>query len=361
MRKHLWIPLAALLVLAAAAAVYFFAPQWLGTKPELKRYKASFFDVFDTYSEVIVYAADEAAANEALNAAHAELQAYHRLYDIYNTYEGVNNLRSVNDSAGLRPVPVDTRLLDMFAFALDMDTRTQGRMNVAMGAVLRIWHDYRTEGIEDPENAALPTIAELNAANEHTDISDLVIDRAAGTLYLRDPQAWLDVGAVAKGYAVEQVAQALIARGVTSAILSIGGNVRAIGTRGDGTPWRVNVQNPDVTAENQSITTLSLRDVSLVTSGSYERFYTVDGKAYHHIIDPDTLMPAAYTWAVSVVTKDSGIADALSTALFTLSIEDGKALLAQFPGVEVLWVDLDGTIVRTDGFASLAGEEAGAA
>lgn len=356
MRKRLWIVLAAVAVLAVAAVIAL--P--LLAKPELKRFKASFFDVFDTYSEVIVYAKDEAAANEALNAAHEELKAYHRLYDIYNDYEGVSNLKTVNDSAGLAPVAVDSRLIDMVAFAQEMDVKTGGRMNIAMGAVLTIWHDHRTAGIDDPQNATLPDMAALQAANQHTDINSLVVDKAANTLYITDPEMRLDVGAVAKGYAVERVAQDMIARGVTSAILNIGGNVRTIGARGDGTLWRVNVQNPDLTAENQGLTTLSLKDLSLVTSGSYERFYTVDGKQYHHIIGPDTLMPAAYTWAVSIVTEDSGLADALSTALFTLSIEDGKALLQKFPGVEALWVELDGTIVRTDGFSALTGEDASA-
>ena len=355
MRKRIWIGLAAAAVLAAA--LLFTLPGLLAAKPQLTRYKASFFDVFDTYSEIIVYTASEDAANEALEAAHASLLAYHRLYDIYNAYDGLNNLKTVNDNAGVAPVQVDQRVLDMVAFARDMDPRTGGRMNIAMGSVLAIWHEYRTAGIEDPENAALPAMADLQAANEHTDINDLIVDEAAGTLYLADPAMRLDVGAVDKGYAVERVAQEMIAKGITSAILSIGGNVRAIGARGDGTSWRVNIQNPDLTAEQQSITTLNLQNLSLVTSGSYERYYTVDGKQYHHIIDPDTLMPAAYTWAVSIVTEDSGMADALSTALFTLSIEDGKALLARFPGVEALWVKLDGEIVRTDGFSALTGEE----
>lgn len=323
----------------------------------LNRYKASFFDVFDTYSEVIVYAQDEAAAQAVLDSAHAELLVYHQLYDIYNLYDGVANLKTVNDSAGDHPVTVDPRLIAMVRFAMDMDGKTNGRMNIAMGSVLALWHNHRTEGIDDPENATLPSMADLQAAATHTDIHAIQIDEAESTLYLSDPDMRLDVGAVAKGYAVERVAQSLIQSGVTHAILSIGGNVRTIGTRGDDTAWRVNVQNPDLSAENQGLTTLSLTDLSLVTSGSYQRYYTVDGVQYHHIIDPDTLMPAAYTWAVSVVTEDSGLADALSTALYTLSIADGKALLAGFPGVEALWVTLDGEIVRTDGFAALTGEE----
>lgn len=355
--KRLRIALVALAGAAATAALYFMLSPLLGAQTQLSRYKASFFDVFDTYSEIIIYSADEASAQAELEQAHEALAAYHQLFDIYNDYEGLNNLKTVNDSAGVVPVAVDERILAMVSFAKDMYARTNGRMNIALGSVLTLWHDHRTAGLDDPANATLPDMAQLTAAAQHTDIASVVVDEAAGTLYLSDPEARLDVGAVAKGYAVERVAQDMIARGVSSAILSIGGNVRTIGTRGDGSSWRVNVQNPDLEAAVQSIATLDLLDLSLVTSGSYQRYYTVDGKQYHHIIDPDTLMPAAYTWAVSVVTQDSGLADALSTALYTLSIQDGKALLRNFPGVEALWVTLDGTLVRTDGFTTLAREE----
>ncbi|MEA4928636.1 MAG: FAD:protein FMN transferase [Candidatus Limiplasma sp.] len=354
--KRIAILLTTLGVVLALAAAWFFWPRSAAPAP-LSRYKASFFDVFDTYSEIILYAADETAANTALEKAHAELLAYHQLYDIYNSYEGLTNLKTVNDHAGNGPLAVDARILHLLRFAKDMFTRTDGRMNIALGSVLSLWHDAREAGINDPQNAALPDMAALQAAAAHTDIRNVVVDEAAGTVTLTDPLLRLDVGAVAKGYAVQQVAEQMQRDGITSALLSIGGNVCGIGTRGDGTSWRVNIQNPDLEAADQALTTVDLLNLSLVTSGSYQRYYTVDGKQYHHIIDPDTLMPAAYTWAVSVVAPDSGLADALSTALYTLSIEQGKALLSHFPGVEALWVNLDGSLVRTDGFSALTAEE----
>jgi len=341
---------------ALALAAVFLLPS--GAANETVRYKDSFFDVFDTYSEITVYAASEADGKAAVDKAHTELLAYHQLYDIYNDYPGLNNLKTVNDNAGLSPVTADARLTGLLTFAKEMDVRTGGRMNVAMGSVLSIWHDHREAGIADPENATLPTLAELQAAAEHTDISLVEIDTEAGTVYLADPLMRLDVGAVAKGYAVEQVARQMIADGITSALLNIGGNVRAIGRRGDGVAWQVNIQNPDLSAANQSLTSLNIADLSLVTSGSYQRYYTVDGKQYNHIINPDTLYPADTLWGVSIVTQDSGLADALSTALFTLSADQGQTLLRNFPGVEALWVEPDGSVIRSDGFSALAGEQA---
>ncbi len=347
-RKIAWMIGAALIVLAAAVLL----PR-IAVAPGSVRYQTGFFDVFDTYSEIIVYAPTEEAAKEIADAAHSELLAYHQLYDIYNDYDGVTNLKTVNERAGTAPVAVDARIMALLSFAKTMAEETGGRMNVAMGSVLSIWHDYRTKGLEDPASAALPTTEELQAAAEHTDIDDLVLDPEAGTVFFADPALQLDVGAVGKGFAVERVAEQLEAAGVGGALLSIGGNVRAVGSRGDGSAWRVNVQNPDLTADDQSLATLGLTDLSLVTSGSYQRYYTVNGVQYHHIIDPDTLFPAAWLWSVSVVAQDSGLADALSTALFTLSVADGQALLTHFEGVNALWVTPDGAQTQTEGFSDL--------
>ena len=125
--------------------------------------------------------------------------------------------------------------------------------------------------------------------------------------------------------------------------------LRSIGLRGDGGAYRTAIQNPDLASQQQALLVLELRDQSLVTSGSYQRFYTVDGKPYHHIIDPDTLMPADYLLSVSVVTEDGGLADALSTALFTLPVQKGQALLQTLAGVEAVWVLPDGSVVKSGG------------
>ena len=144
------------------------------------------------------------------------------------------------------------------------------------------------------------------------------------------------------------------AQGVDSLLMSIGGNLRSIGRKGDGTPWRAGVQNPDLSAKQQNLAVIDLTDASLVTSGSYQRYYTVDGQQYHHIIDPETLYPAEHHWAVSVWTADSGLADALSTALFVMSLDEGKALVEGWPGVEALWVQKDGTLEYSSGWPDRA-------
>ena len=315
------------------------------------RYNAQFLQLFDTKSEIVAYMDSKEEFTDFSNLIYNNLKVYDQLYDIYNDYPGINNMKTINDNAGKKPVKVDRKIIDLLLMAKEEDKATNGACNVALGAVLRIWHNYREAGIDDPENAQLPPMADLKAAVEHTDIDKVVIDEAASTVYLEDPEMSLDVGAVAKGYATEQVARLAEQAGYRSALLSIGGNVRAIGIRDfDGRLWNVGIQNPDRDSSQQSLATVLLDEQSLVTSGIYERYYTVDGKDYHHIIDPKTLMPSTYYKSITVLTKDSGRADALSTALFNMPVEQGMELVGSLPDTEALWVMPDGEIKYSDHF-----------
>ena len=311
------------------------------------RYEGSFLDVFDTVTRVVVYAADEAAAKTVIERTHALLLQQHQLFDIYHEYEGVNNLKTVNDGAGGPPVPVDGEIIDLLTFAKEMYGRTAGTVNIALGSVLSIWHEYRETGINDPEHAALPPMDALRAANLHTDIEKLVVDREAGTVALLDPEMRLDVGSVAKGYAAQVTVDVLRAEGVTGMLLSVGGNVCAIGGKPDGSPWKIGIQSPE---GEGYLCNVAAKDLSVVTSGSYQRTYTVEGKQYHHIIDPATLMPAEGYVSVTVLVNESGLADALSTALFVLPMDKGRALIESVEGADAMWVDEAGNETMTEGF-----------
>lgn len=160
------------------------------------------------------------------------------------------------------------------------------------------------------------------------------------------------MGAIAKGYATKRLAETLKEAGVTSALLSLGGNVETIGTKADGKPWRVGVQNPDTSAAKAYLHVLKLTDTCLVTSGTYQRYYEVDGVRYHHIIDPDTLMPENTYDSVTILCSDSARADALSTAVFNMDPETGMAFVEAQDGVEALWVYPDGTEKQSSGFGA---------
>jgi thiamine biosynthesis lipoprotein len=217
-----------------------------------------------------------------------------------------------------------------------------------MGSVLSLWHEAREMGADEPESAAIPSKDALYEAALHTDVNSIVIDEESSTVYISDPKARIDVGAVAKGYATERAAELLILRGVRSYVLNVGGNIRTIGEKSKGKGWITGITNPDKSSKDSFSCKVSLSDTSLVTSGDYERFFIYGGEKYHHIIDPETNMPARYFSSVSIITKDSALADALSTALFCMSYEDGKRLAESIGDVGVIWIYSDGSLKKSD-------------
>ncbi len=312
-------------------------------RSEKKFYEATFLTLFDTVTVIKGSAESKEAFSETAQALHDELLEYHQLFDIYNEHEGLNNLKTVNDMAGKEPVSVDRRIIDLLLDCKRYYELTSGKVNVAMGSVLQLWHVARNDGLYDPANAKLPDKAALEAAALHTSFDAVVIDAENCTVYITDPAVRLDVGAVAKGWAVQRVAE-LAPKGL---LLSVGGNVCATGAKDDaGTPWVVGVNNPD---GGNYLHTIYVSGGSVVTSGDYQRNYVVDGKFYHHIIDPETLYPSAYWRSVTIICGDSGLADALSTALFLLPLEDGQQLLDAC-GAEAMWVDSDGNQFYSPGF-----------
>lgn len=325
-------------------------------EPSAERFTTTFLELFDTMTQVIAYAESQEAFDDAMVDLKNDLEHYHQLYDTFQSYEGVVNLRTVNEQAGKGPVKVSQEIIDLLLYSKEMYHVTQGQVNIALGAVLEIWHEVREASLADPNNAHLPDMAELKKAAKHANLEDVIIDEDALTVELKDPEMRIDVGAIAKGYATEQVAKRAEARGVTYMLLSVGGNVRAVGSRGNAAdPWRVSIRNPfdESLEEKPFVTILNLEDASLVTSGVYERYFMYEGKRYHHIINPETLMPENQFMSVSVVTADSGLADALSTAIFNLDIADGQALIESLEGTEALWIYQDGTEVASSGFRAL--------
>lgn len=276
-----------------------------------------------------------------------EFERYDRLFDIYSEYDGINNLCTVNKNAGKAPAVVDREVFELLEYSKEIYSVTNGKVNIAMGSVLKIWHSYREAGLEDPESAKIPPRDMLTEAARHTDINSIELRREKLEVFINDEKVSLDVGAIAKGFAVEKVARALEDAGYESILISAGGNVRAIGTKQDGEKWKVAIAAPDGGSAYPAI--CEIADRSVVTSGSYQRFYTVDGKNYHHIIDPKTLLPSEYFVSVSVCVKDSGLADALSTALFLMSEDEGRALCESL-GAEAFWIYEDSKTSATAGF-----------
>lgn len=324
---------------------------------------------FDTITTYMSYASSEDEFNEQCDYIEEQLNYYDQLFDKYNTYNGMNNLKTINDNAGKKAIEVDQPLIDLLNLSIERNQKISSKVNIAFGSVINIWHDYREEAESHDGVGTVPSDEELEKANQHTSIDSIEIDEKKKTVYINDALVSIDVGATAKGYAIELIKDGLIEMGVDNFLLSGGGNVASHGQRkiqkeGEfylddcADKFCVGIESPqdgnyaasadDPDSENEAV--LVVQGESIVTSGDYQRFYQdVNGVRYHHLIDPETLYPAVHFRSVSIITEDSGLADFLSSAVFLMEYEEGLKLVNSLDGVEAIWLLEDGKIRMSDG------------
>lgn len=324
---------------------------------------------FDTITTYMSYVSSEEEFNEQCDYIEEQLNYYDQLFDKYNTYNGMNNLKTINDNAGKKAIEVDQPLIDLLNLSIERNRKISSKVNIAFGSVINIWHDYREEAESHDGVGTVPSDVELEKANQHTSIDSIEIDEKKKTVYINDALASIDVGATAKGYAIELIKDGLIEMGVDNFLLSGGGNVASHGQRkiqkeGEfylddcADKFCVGIESPqdgnyaasadDPDSENEAV--LVVQGESIVTSGDYQRFYQdVNGVRYHHLIDPETLYPAVHFRSVSIITEDSGLADFLSSAVFLMEYEEGLKLVNSLDGVEAIWLLEDGKIKMSDG------------
>jgi len=312
---------------------------------EYQKFQHYFFGTFDTIITLIGYTEDAETFGRYAALAESEMRRYHEIFDQYHPYDGVNNLYTVNEKAAEGPCAAEPELIALLTAIRQWHEQYGSVTNPAMGSVLRLWHDAREDG------TALPDEDSLQEAALHTDFADVVIDEAAGTIHYLDFELSLDLGAVAKGYAAQLTADALREAGFDSFILNAGGNVICGGAPMDGRNfWTVAIEDVDAVSTRHKIGAVNL---CIVTSGDYQRYFTVDDVRYHHLIDPVTLYPAAHMRSVSVLHPDSGLSDFLSTTAFLLPYEQSRALIESVPEAEATWLLADGSEYCTDGFQKL--------
>ena len=310
-----------------------------------QKHQHYFFGTFDTVITLIGYTKDAQEFESYARLTEAEMRRYHQIFDQYNPYDGVDNLYSVNQMAGQTAAKADPELISLLLKIREWHTLYGAVTNPAMGSVLSLWHDARTLGVSLPDDAA------LHSAALHTDFSQVIINEEACTIQYADPEIRIDLGAVAKGYAAQLVADSLREAGFTSFILNAGGNVVCGGAPLDGrSQWTVAIEDVDAVSTRHKIGAVNQ---AIVTSGDYQRYYEVDGVRYHHLIDPATLYPAEHVRSVSVIHPDSGLADFLSTTAFVLPYEESRALIESIPDACAVWLFADGTEYWTDGFQAL--------
>ena len=295
--------------------------------------------VFGTRVDVAVYAEDQAAADAAAAAVLREFDRLHRAYHAWEPSE----LTALNDAiaAGRQGIPVSPELAAMLADAKQLAATGDELFNPALGQLIALW-GFHTDTFT-PHRPDPARLAALVAA--HPQMADLSI--AGNAVTSRNPAVQLDLGGYGKGYALDRAAAILKARGVNNALINIGGNVLALGSKGEA-PWRVGIQHP---REPRPLASLPLRDGEAIgTSGDYQRFFEMDGERYCHLLDPRSGRPARGTQAVTVLITPRPGAGTLSDAASKPAYLGGEAWrdYARRFGIDhALRVDADGRIQVT--------------
>lgn len=327
-------------------------------KKDGEKHELEFYDTFDTVINIAIFSDSDDFANENLGYAKGRFEELHKLFDNYRNYDGIVNVKSINDEAGVKPVVVDDTLFKLIKDSVDYNKNISHKTNIALGPVTKLWNEYRElyesgktkEEVIDLKGQALPSDEELEKLRPFTNIENVKLNEGKKSVEIDKGMA-LDLGATAKGFATELVARELEERGVKSCVISAGGNVRIIGKPVDGRDnFKIGIQNPDMESENSIIAVVNVTNTSIVTSGDYQRYFDLDGKRYCHIIDPDTLKPATDLKSVTIIKEDSGLADFLSTAAFNSTGEDIESL-SEKTNSAIIWVDKDMNLKMTENAA----------
>ena len=286
----------------------------------------------DTLINIKLYNIDKEIANKAIDEIDKLYNKYQKLTDFYDENSELYQLN--NHSSGEKVISISQELYNLIQEGLNWYKESSGLLNINIGELSKIWNDFRNGKIEFPNENLLN-----NVNIDITNIQLLDNNKIINT----NPK--IDLGAIAKGYVTELAGRYLEENGIEYYIINAGGNVK-VGKSHKGY-YTIGVASP--INQNENFEILKAENISVVTSGSYERFYEYNGQLYHHIIDPNTKYPANYMKSVTVIGKDSGECDALSTILFLMDIDSGKEFIKDY-NVDVIWFTQNNEIIKSDGF-----------
>lgn len=294
------------------------------------------FYAFGTQNQIYT---DETISEMLINEI---LHTAYKLDDLFSVFKKESEISRINENAGIKKVKVSKVTVNLLLKAIEFSEITNGAFDITIRPAVREWsigHDEQK----------IPSQKELDRLKILVNYKWLHVDSNEGTVYLEEKGQAIDLGGIAKGYAADLIKKILIEEGVQSGMLNFGGTIATIGTKPDGTAWRVGIQNP-LAQRGQSIGTVELNHGTMVTSAVNERFFVKDGVLYHHLIDPKTLKPADS--GVLGVTASGTCArdlDALTTAFFIMGVNKGIEL-ANNLGIEALFLLSNGTMYATKGF-----------
>jgi thiamine biosynthesis lipoprotein len=255
-----------------------------------------------------------------------------KLESILSANREDTNIAAINAAAGEAPVKAAPETLSILRDALIFSDKTGGLFDPSIGPLVKAWNigtDY----------AAIPKTDVLHRSMSLVNYHDIIIDDKNETVFLTKKGMKLDLGAIAKGYAADDIARLLKSKKIKKAIIDLGGNIYALGEKEPGKDWNIGIRDPE-TERGEPILSISVNNTSVVTSGIYERFFEANGKKYHHILDPRTGYPAENDLlSVTIVATSSMDADALSTSTFLLGADKGMSLIEQTKNVDAIFIN----------------------
>ncbi|MDD4295641.1 MAG: FAD:protein FMN transferase [Ruminiclostridium sp.] len=293
--------------------------------------------LLNTIVEITLFE-DEKNSEIMLSDMFNEIQIYENKY---SRYVLGSDIAKINESPGV-PVSVSKDTIDMIEKSIYFSEISNGLFDISIGALVDLWNI-------NSDNPRVPQQNEIYAAMQNVDYKDIILDKENSTVTLSKNGVLLDTGALAKGYITDKLVMYLKEKKVDSAILNLGGNLYLYGSKKDGSAWNIGIRNP-FGYQGDYIGTVSVKNLSVVTSGIYERYFEEDGIRYHHILNPMTGYPENNNLAsVSIITESSTMADGLSTTTFLLGLKEGMALVESLEGVEAIMVTRDKKIYLSSG------------
>lgn len=303
-------------------------------KEDKKISKQGFY--FDTIIQITLYGTDD---EQYINDCFDIADKYEKM--LSNTIED-SEISRINEAAGKEAVSVSDETVSLIQKGIEYGKLSGGKFDITIGKLSDLWNFSEiAENLQSDDNEAdssvIPSDDQIREYLEHVDYNKIKIDK--NSVMIADAQTQIDLGGIAKGYIADKMKEYLKSKKITSGIINLGGNVLTIGKKSDGNNYTVGIQKP-FDKSGASIATIKIDDKSVVTSGIYERYYKVDGKIYHHILDTQTGYPVDNDlYSVTIVSDSSCDGDALSTTCFALGKDKAEELIKSMDGVEAIFVD----------------------
>jgi FAD:protein FMN transferase len=295
--------------------------------------------IMGTAIRVELWHDDEAAAEAAMDAVMAEM---HRIDRLMSTYKPESEISAINRDAAKAPLRISQEMFDLIARAVEFSEMSEGAFDITFSSVGYLY-DYR-KGVK-------PSEADIAKALPGINYRHLKLDRGNRTIHFARAGVRIDLGGIAKGYAVDNCIAILKTRGIREALVSAGGDSRVLGDR-HGRPWLIGIRDPRKSEGN--IAVLPLADAAISTSGDYERYFEKDGVRYHHIINPKTGKSPAGVRSVTVIGPDSTTNEGLTKSIFIMGPERGLKLIESMLGIDAVVVDDKGGMHFSKGLQSVS-------